>query len=279
MQNALTCACPTSTSSASALDLAHSSARSGDVTVCVRKFNSVSTALQRDVHKQNRDKTTASAASLRATIPKSRQHAMDLAQERGASSWLTTLPLEEFGLTFHKGAFRDAIALRYGWQPALTPSTCACGTSFSVEHALSCPMGGFPILRHNEVRDLTAKLMSEVCHDVCIEPTLQQITGEALSGASAITEDGARLDVAANGFWGGCFERAFFDVRVLTPMLHETDNLFSSATENAKTSRNGPGASAITEDGARLDVAANGFWGGRFERAFFDVRVFNPHAP
>ena len=29
----------------------------------------------------------------------------------------------------------------------------------------------------------------------------------------------------------------------------------------------------------RLDIAANGFWGGRFERTFFDVRVFNPHAP
>ena len=71
---------------------------------------------------------------------------------------------------------------------------------------------GFPIVRHNEVRDLTAKLMSEVYHDVCIEPTLQPITGEALSGASAITEDGARLDVAANGFWGGRF-----DVKVFNP--------------------------------------------------------------
>ena len=40
-----------------------------------------------------------------------------------------------------------------------------------------------------------------MCHDVCIEPTLQPITGEALSGTSAITEDGARLDVAANIFW------------------------------------------------------------------------------
>ena len=54
--------------------------------------------------------------------------------------------------------------------------------------------------------------MSEVYHDVCIEPTLQPITGEALSGASAITEDGARLDVAANGFWGGRF-----DVKVFNP--------------------------------------------------------------
>ena len=54
--------------------------------------------------------------------------------------------------------------------------------------------------------------MSEVYHDVCIKPTLQPITGEALSGASAITEDGARLDVAANGFWGGRF-----DVKVFNP--------------------------------------------------------------
>ena len=39
------------------------------------------------------------------------------------------------------------------------------------------------------------------------------------------------------------------------------------------------GTSANTDDGARLDIAANGFWGGKFERAYFDVRVFNPHAP
>jgi len=32
------------------------------------------------------------------------------------------------------------------------------------------------------------------------------------------------------------------------------------------------------EDNARLDIAACGFWGGRFEKAFFDVRVFNPCA-
>ena len=34
-----------------------------------------------------------------------------------------------------------------------------------------------------------------------------------------------------------------------------------------------------TEDGARSDIAAVGCWGGRFERTFFDVRVFNPYAP
>ena len=27
-----------------------------------------------------------------------------------------------------------------------------------------------------------------------------------------------------------------------------------------------------------MDIAPNGFWGGRYQRTFFDVRVFNPHA-
>ena len=40
-----------------------------------------------------------------------------------------------------------------------------------------------------------------------------------------------------------------------------------------------PGKSTITTDGARLHISTNNFWGGRFEHAFMDVRVFNPHAP
>ena len=39
------------------------------------------------------------------------------------------------------------------------------------------------------------------------------------------------------------------------------------------------GLSANIQDGARLDIAAYGFWGSRFERAFFNVKVFNPYAP
>ena len=35
---------------------------------------------------------------------------------------------------------------------------------------------------------------------------------------------------------------------------------------------------AITDDQARLDVVSSGVWGGRFERVFLDVRVFNPFA-
>ena len=38
-------------------------------------------------------------------------------------------------------------------------------------------------------------------------------------------------------------------------------------------------ASAVTDDGARLDIAADSFWGNQHERAFFDVCIFNPFAP
>ena len=36
---------------------------------------------------------------------------------------------------------------------------------------------------------------------------------------------------------------------------------------------------ANRDDNTRLDIAANGFCGGRFERSYFDVRIFNPSTP
>ena len=74
-----------------------------------------------------------------------------------------------------------------------------------------CLYGGFPTLRHNELRDLTAKWMSEVCHNVGTEPPLQSLymSGESLQQKSVNKEDGARIDVVADNFWGSG-KRAFF---------------------------------------------------------------------
>ena len=139
---------------------------------------------------------------------------MNLSPLRDPLIRLTALPLEEHGFSLHKSAFIDALALRYGWVPSRSPTSCACGANFTVEHALSCPRGGFPSIRHNEIRDITANLLSEVCNDVQVEPDLQELTTEELSRRTAITTDGARLDIAVNGLWGGRFERTFLDVRV-----------------------------------------------------------------
>ena len=139
---------------------------------------------------------------------------MMISAEKRASSWLTVLPIAEHGFALHKGAFRDALCLRYGWHPSLLPSHCVCSQRFTVEHSLSCSRGGFPSIRHNEIRDLTAELMSEVCYGVGIEPDLQPITEEHLSLKSANKEDEARLDIVVENFWGKDRQRAFFDIRV-----------------------------------------------------------------
>ncbi|XP_065914415.1 uncharacterized protein [Dysidea avara] len=69
---------------------------------------------------------------------------------------------------------------------------------FTLPHALSCPHGAFPIIRHNEVRDLTASLMTEVCHDVQVEPHLHALSGEVMHHRSAVLDDNARVDIRAS---------------------------------------------------------------------------------
>ena len=69
-----------------------------------------------------------------------------------------------------------------------------------VDHAMVCRRGGFIIQRHNELRDLEADLLNTVCHDVQVEPVLQEITGEVLTRGTNPAPD-ARLDVHARGFW------------------------------------------------------------------------------
>ncbi len=59
--------------------------------------------------------------------------------------------------------------------------------------------------------------MLEACHHVCIEPSLQALTTETLPHATSNSDDGARLDIQAQGFWGDRHRCAFFDVRVFYP--------------------------------------------------------------
>ena len=170
-----------------------------------------------EVQSKRRVNQQEEASRLQKRLPANLQRCMELAQEKGASTWLSALPIDSHGFALHKAAFKDALSLRYDWPLENSPSHCSCGQPFSVEHALSCPTGGFPSIRHNEVRDMTASLLTEVCHGVSTEPHLQPMTGEAMTHRSANVEDGARLDVAVQGFWGGRFEKAFLDIRVFNP--------------------------------------------------------------
>ena len=70
--------------------------------------------------------------------------------------------------------------------------------------------------------------MKDVCHNVAKELPLQPLSGEILSYSIA-GADGARLDVAADGFWGAPGQRAFFVIKVANPFSSTYQNLSLSS--------------------------------------------------
>ena len=143
--------------------------------------------------------------------------ALEVATQKGASSWLTALPLQEHNYVLNKSEFRDALALRYGWKPKNLPQKCACGAQNSVTHCLDCKLGGFVVMRHNHTRDTFANFLRKAgCKGVELEQLLLPVDGELNQVKGAQQGDDARMDVTALGFWG-TWQRAFFDVRVLDP--------------------------------------------------------------
>ena len=68
-------------------------------------------------------------------------------------------------------------------------------------------------MRHNVLRDVEAALLTKVCTDVKVEPSLLPTDEERTAGNTAL---GARLDISARGIWSRC-EKTFMDVRVTHP--------------------------------------------------------------
>ena len=96
---------------------------------------------------------------------------------------------------------------------------------------LSCLKWGLPSLRHNEIRDLTATLLTDVCSQVCTEPELQPVhNSDEFHLSTSNTQEGARLDIAMNGFWGSCSERCFIDVCVFNPLAPSNSSSSLSST-------------------------------------------------
>ena len=74
---------------------------------------------------------------------------------------------------------------------------CICKKQFTINRALSFPFGA---IWHNKVRDITAHLLSYLCHNVGLEPQLQLLSGESLDLRTENNEEGAWLDIKAHGF-------------------------------------------------------------------------------
>ena len=77
---------------------------------------------------------------------------------------------------------------------------CTSKSKFDIQHSMSCKKGGFVSIRHNDLRDLTARIISEVCKDTEIEPKLLPLCGEELHGRTTNPSNKARLDIRARGF-------------------------------------------------------------------------------
>ena len=56
-------------------------------------------------------------------------------------------------------------------------------------------------MRHNELRDITADLLTEFCHGMGVEPHLQPVTEEQFTHRTVNREEGARMDIVAENFW------------------------------------------------------------------------------
>ena len=110
--------------------------------------------------------------SIDSTLPLELLRSVNQSRDKGASSWLTAVPLVDQGLVLNKQEFRDSLRLRYNMPLSDLPSKCVCGEKYTVCHALSCKKGGFVAQRHDDVRNLRTSHLGKVCTNVEVETTI-----------------------------------------------------------------------------------------------------------
>ena len=151
---------------------------------------------------------------VKTVLDEKKRRNLEFLNEKGSGVWLTALPLDSQKFALNKQQFRDALCDRYNWPIPGTPAFCACGVKNSPDHTLNCKLGGYVVMRHNNLRDYEATLLREVCHDVKVEPDLLPLGASGTTSRNKANK--ARPDVSAIGIWSP-MERTFLDVRVTNP--------------------------------------------------------------
>ena len=95
------------------------------------------------------------------------------------------------------------------------PTSCPCGSKFDIRHSMSYKKGGFICIRHNDLRDQTANMMSEKCKDTEIEPELTPSPGEEMQDRTSNNSRGRYQDSRFLGTMAtGIFRPWVFDPNV-----------------------------------------------------------------
>ena len=114
-----------------------------------------------EVRKEKDGKWKEEMIAIKEGLDPRMKRYLEGAQEKGASSWLSCLPLETMGYSLNKREFRDSLCLRYGWKVTGIHTFCACGKLNEIEHSLTYPNGGYVIMHHNAARDLLMKILKQ----------------------------------------------------------------------------------------------------------------------
>ena len=176
------------------------------------------------IKKIKNDLLKSMAENIKQKLSPKEQRNLDWISEKGASSFLTCLPLGKLRFHLTRQEFHDAISVRYN-MPIVgdpRPEICCCGDKNTIEHALSCKKGGYVSLRNNCIRDYIAGELDSICYNTQIEPRLLSTNGRDLPEGT-ITDDHARLDISTRDFWT-TMDKAFFDVRVLNSQAPSNAN-------------------------------------------------------
>ena len=122
------------------------------------------------IRKRNEEHTKLELNLILQEATPSLRRALEVLEPTGTPPRLSCMPSREHGFYFNRDEFRDCLNLRYEWPLVNMATKCECGQNNSIDHSLSCKLGGFVIMRHNCVRDLFADVLDSVCKDVSIEP-------------------------------------------------------------------------------------------------------------
>ena len=101
---------------------------------------------------------------------------LQTAKHTGA--WLSMWGNAVTGTVLAATDFRDFLCADYNNNPPNHQNNCySCMQNFLVRHALSPPLGGLVIARHNEIRDKIIHLAKKAFspHCVCIKPLIHLV--------------------------------------------------------------------------------------------------------